>query len=76
MNSADDTSAVTMYTTTSCPSCRRAEQFLATKGVTAIERVYVDDQPGRRPRCSRDLDGAASHSSLSATGTLVDMMIP
>lgn len=37
-----------MYTSEWCPYCRRAEQLLAAKGVTDIERVRVDLEPERR----------------------------
>jgi glutaredoxin 3 len=39
---------VLMYTTGYCPYCVRAEQFLAAKGVTAIDKVRVDLDPARR----------------------------
>ena len=37
-----------MYSTGACPYCTRAEQFLASKGVTAIEKVRIDLDPARR----------------------------
>ena len=37
-----------MYSTAVCPYCIRAEQLLARKGVTAIEKVRVDLEPERR----------------------------
>lgn len=37
-----------MYTTAWCPFCKRAEAFLAAKGVQTIERIYVDAQPELR----------------------------
>ena len=40
--------SITMYSTGVCPYCVRAEQFLASKGVTAIEKVRVDLDPARR----------------------------
>ena len=40
--------AIVMYTTGFCPYCVRAEQFLAAKGVTAIDKVRVDLDPARR----------------------------
>jgi glutaredoxin 3 len=39
---------VLMYCTAACPYCQSAERLLARKGVTAIERVRVDLEPGRR----------------------------
>lgn len=41
-------SKVLMYSTAVCPYCVRAEQLLARKGVTDIEKVRVDLQPERR----------------------------
>lgn len=39
---------VLMYSTAVCPYCVRAEQLLAAKGVTDIEKVRVDLDPERR----------------------------
>lgn len=39
---------VLMYTSAYCPYCVRAERLLATKGVTDIEKVRVDEDPSRR----------------------------
>lgn len=39
---------ITMYTTSVCPYCVRAEQLLASKGQTAIDKVRVDLDPARR----------------------------
>lgn len=39
---------VTMYSTAVCPYCIRAEKLLASKGVTAIEKIRVDLDPARR----------------------------
>jgi len=40
--------AVRMYSTGMCPYCTMAERLLASKGVTAIEKVRVDLEPARR----------------------------
>ncbi|PKO93680.1 MAG: glutaredoxin 3 [Betaproteobacteria bacterium HGW-Betaproteobacteria-10] len=40
--------AVLMYTTAVCPFCIRAKQLLAARGVTDIDEVRVDLDPGRR----------------------------
>lgn len=37
-----------MYSTAVCPYCIRAEQLLASRGVTAIEKIRVDLQPELR----------------------------
>jgi len=39
---------VLMYSTAVCPYCMRAEQLLARKGVTDIDKVRVDLEPQRR----------------------------
>ena len=39
---------VTMYSTAVCPFCRMAERLLASKGVTAIEKVRIDLDPEKR----------------------------
>ena len=39
---------VLMYSTAVCPYCIRAEQLLARKGITDIEKVRVDLMPERR----------------------------
>jgi glutaredoxin 3 len=39
---------VTMYSTAYCGYCRRAERLLATKGVTDIETIRVDEDPAAR----------------------------
>lgn len=39
---------VTMYATAVCPYCVRAEQLLRQRGVTEIEKVRIDQDPGRR----------------------------
>ena len=39
---------VLMYLTASCPFCTSAERLLESKGVTNIEKVRVDLEPGRR----------------------------
>jgi len=39
---------VVLYHTASCPYCVRAERLLEAKGVTHIERIRVDLDPGQR----------------------------
>jgi glutaredoxin 3 len=39
---------VTMYTAAYCGYCRRAERLLETKGITDIDRIYVDEEPQER----------------------------
>ncbi len=41
---------VTMYTTQVCPFCVRAKALLAERGVTAIDEIRVDLDPGARDR--------------------------
>lgn len=42
-----------MYSTRICPYCNRAEQLLAAKGVTEIDKVMVDELPERREEMTR-----------------------
>jgi len=37
-----------MYVTAACPYCQAAARLLAQKGVTGVETVRVDLEPGRR----------------------------
>lgn len=39
---------VVMYCTAACPFCQSADRLLTRKGVSEIERVRVDLEPGRR----------------------------
>lgn len=39
---------VTMYSSTVCPYCVRAEMLLKQRGVTAIDKIMVDRQPEQR----------------------------
>ena len=39
---------ITMYCTGVCPYCERAERLLLAKGVTHIDKIRVDLEPGRR----------------------------
>lgn len=36
---------VVMYTSAYCPFCTNAERLLASKGVTEIEKIRVDESP-------------------------------
>jgi glutaredoxin 3 len=44
---------VLMYTTRICPYCQMAERLLAKKGVAALDKVMIDDQPARREEMMR-----------------------
>lgn len=39
---------VTMYCTTVCPYCTRAEMLLKQRGVTEINKIYIDRDPEQR----------------------------
>ncbi len=45
---ADAAAHVRMYSTAVCPFCVMAEKLLRAKGVTEIEKVRVDIDPGAR----------------------------
>lgn len=39
---------VLMYCTGYCPYCTRAEALLTKRGVTSIEKIFIDQDPARR----------------------------
>ncbi|MDD2919527.1 glutaredoxin 3 [Rhodoferax sp.] len=39
---------VTMYSSASCGYCQSAEHLLRRKGVTKIDKILVDQEPGAR----------------------------
>ena len=39
---------VTMYCTAVCPYCVRAESLLRQRGVTDIDKIPIDEDPGQR----------------------------
>ncbi len=39
---------VVMYRTATCPYCQRAEALLRQRGVTTIEELRIDQEPGLR----------------------------
>lgn len=39
---------ILMYCTAVCPYCVAAERLLKSKGITAIEKIRIDQQPARR----------------------------
>lgn len=41
-------SKVVMYCTDWCPYCQRAEKLLTDRGVTELEKIRIDQQPGAR----------------------------
>ncbi len=49
---------ITMYATAVCPYCIRAEQLLKRKGVSDIEKIYVDREPARREEMEAKVPGA------------------
>jgi glutaredoxin 3 len=50
--------SILMYATAVCPYCIRAEALLKRKGITAIEKVYVDREPARRAEMEAKVPGA------------------
>lgn len=42
------TAKVVMYATATCPYCMRAEQLLRERGVEAIDKIRVDQDPALR----------------------------
>jgi glutaredoxin 3 len=49
---------IVMYATAVCPYCIRAEALLKRKGVTEIEKIYVDREPARRAEMEARVPGA------------------
>lgn len=49
---------ILMYATAVCPYCVRAEALLKRKGVTNIEKIYVDREPERRQEMEARVPGA------------------
>lgn len=43
-----ESAPIRMYCTGVCPYCTRAELLLKLRGVTRIEKIRVDTDPGRR----------------------------
>jgi glutaredoxin 3 len=41
---------VTMYSTAVCPYCVRAEALLKQRGVVAIDKIRIDEDPAERDR--------------------------
>lgn len=39
---------VTMYATTTCPFCMRADMLLQDRGVTDIHKILIDRDPAQR----------------------------
>ena len=39
---------VTMYTTMVCPFCTMAKRLLASKGITDIQEIRIDQDPAER----------------------------
>lgn len=39
---------VTMYATTTCPYCMRADMLLQDRGVTEIHKILIDREPEQR----------------------------
>ena len=44
---------VKIYTTGTCPYCRRAKQLLAERGVQELEEIRVDEDPQQREEMMR-----------------------
>lgn len=57
---------VIMYMTTTCPVCRKAEQFLKARGIP-----YVNKDVGSDPRAARELAMKAARAGFSARGVPV-----
>lgn len=63
--------SVIMYSTGTCPYCVAAERLLASKGVTAIEKVRVDLDPARRQEMLDRSGGRRTVPQIFIDGTHV-----
>lgn len=59
---------VEMYSTAVCPYCIRAEQLLTRKGVTDLEKIYVDRDPARRQEMEARVPGARTVPQIFING--------
>lgn len=59
---------VLMYATAVCPYCVRAEALLKRKGVTDIEKIYVDREPARRQEMEARVPGARTVPQIFING--------
>lgn len=59
---------VVMYATQVCPYCVRAEALLKRKGVTDIEKLYVDREPARRQEMEERVPGARTVPQIFIDG--------
>ena len=61
-------SEVTIYRTSWCPFCQRAEALLATKSVANLEMIDVDVEPGAKPRMVELAGGKTSVPQIFING--------
>jgi glutaredoxin 3 len=59
---------IVMYATAVCPYCVRAEALLKRKGVTDIEKIYVDREPERRAEMEARVPGARTVPQIFIDG--------
>lgn len=59
---------ILMYATVVCPYCIRAEALLKRKGVTDIEKIYVDREPERRQEMEARVPGARTVPQIFING--------
>ena len=59
---------ILMYATAVCPYCIRAEALLKRKGVTDIEKIYIDREPERRAEMEARVPGARTVPQIFIDG--------
>jgi glutaredoxin 3 len=59
---------IVMYATAVCPYCVRAEALLKRKGVTDIEKIYVDREPERRAEMEARVPGTRTVPQIFIDG--------
>jgi glutaredoxin 3 len=81
---------IVMYAKTTCPYCHAAERLLEQRGVTAFEKILIDEEPQRRPEMiersggrttvpqifigDRHIGGCDDLMALDADGGLVPLL--
>jgi glutaredoxin 3 len=61
-------SEVTIYRTGWCPFCQRAEALLATKSISTLEKIDLDEQPDAKARMVELAGGKTSVPQIFING--------
>lgn len=66
---------IVMYTTAYCPYCVNAERLLASKGVTEINKIRIDEDPDLRMQMMEKRVVAQCRKFILMHSMSVDLMI-